>query len=149
MATETTLGRMEAALQRLLDGKPTRVKKVGRLSLNRINQEAGCGHSYINKPQFKEFRETRALPAIEEFNKSYDPERLALAFDEGKKDLTEVEVLKAKLKKERELKEKYRNERDDALAASKELEALNSTLMFRVYELQGQVRTNNVVSLSK
>jgi predicted RNase H-like nuclease (RuvC/YqgF family) len=144
-SVEVTEGRLRAALQRLLDGKPDRIKKGGKLSLNKINNEAGLGHSYIHK--FKNFVENEANPAIEEFNKNYDPvvEKLK---SEVTEDLSEVEKLRAKLKKEKALKDQYRNELDNAKQINKMLEQQNSSLMFRVYELQEEVRLNNVVNLA-
>ena len=142
---ELTVARLEAALQRLLDVIPQRVKNAGKLSLNRINNEAGLGHSYIHK--FEIFVRDVANPAIEKFNKEYDPEQFDFESDEVK--LTEIQIFKAKLKKEKELKEKYRHQRDEAADRAKELEKLNSTLMFRVYELQDELRLKNVIQLSK
>lgn len=144
-SVEVTEGRLRAALQRLLDGKPERIKKIGKLSLNKINNEAGLGHSYIHK--FKDFVENEAAPAIKEFNNNYDPLVETLK-SEATEDLSEVDKLRAKLKKEKALKEQYRNERDDAMQVNKILEQQNSSLMFRVYELQDEVRINNIVSLS-
>ena len=142
---QVTEGRLRAALQRLVDGKPERLRKVGKLSLNKINKEAGLGHSYIHK--FDSFVENEATPAIEEFNKNYDPLAEQLT-SEVKEDLTETEKLKAKLKKEIALKEQYRNERDEYKLINKELEHQNNSLMFRVYELQDEVRNNIVVSIT-
>lgn len=144
-SVEVTEGRLRAALQRLLDGKPERIKKIGKLSLNKINNEAGLGHSYIHK--FKDFVENEATPAIEEFNKNYDPLAEALK-SEVTEGLSEVEKLKAKLKKEKALKDQYRNELDEVKQVNKMLEQQNSSLMFRVYELQDEVRSNNVVGLA-
>ncbi|EDM64706.1 hypothetical protein PE36_22625, partial [Moritella sp. PE36] len=50
--TETqklTEARLRDALQRLLDGVPTKTKAAGLLTLNKVNKEAGLGHSYIHK----------------------------------------------------------------------------------------------------
>lgn len=142
---ELTEGRLRAALQRLLDGKPKRLTKVGKLSLNKINKEAGLGHSYIHK--FEDFVENEANPAIAEYNKNYDP--LAEQLKSGTtENLSNTEKLRAKLKKEIALKEQYRKERDDSNAARKLLEKQISTLMFRVYEQQEELRHSNVVSLS-
>lgn len=141
---EVTEGRLRAALQRLLDGKPERIKKVGKLSLNKINNEAGLGHSYIHK--FKDFVENEAKPAIEEFNKNYDP-LVEVLKSEVTEDLSEVEKLRAKLKKEKALKDQYRNELDEVKQVNKMLEQQNSSLMFRLYELQEEVRSNNIVRL--
>lgn len=141
---EVTEGRLRAALQRLLDGKPERIKKVGKLSLNKINNEAGLGHSYIHK--FKDFVENEAKPAIEEFNNNYDP-LVEVLKSEVTEDLSEVEKLRAKLKKEKALKDQYRNELDEVKQVNKMLEQQNSSLMFRLYELQEEVRSNNIVRL--
>lgn len=139
-----TEGRLHAALHRLLEGKPERVKKTGKLSLNKINNEAGLGHSYIHK--FDDFVSNVANPAIEKYNNEYD--RALFDVEASEQDQSEVAKLKSKLKKEKELKEKYRKQRDDAITCQKELEKLNSTLMFRVYELQDELRLKKVVRLN-
>ncbi len=141
---EVTEARLHAALQRLLDGAPKRVDRKGKLSLNRINNEAGLGHSYIHK--FPIFIETVAEPAIKKFNDEYDPANSDI--EEVKVEQTEVEKLKAKLKKEKALKTTYRQERNEAILSQKELEKLNSSLMFRVFELQEELRIKNVVNFS-
>lgn len=145
-STEVTEGRLRAALQRLLDGKPERIKKVGKLSLNKINNEAGLGHSYIHK--FKDFVNNEATPAIGEFNKNYDPLAEKLKSDEAE-DLSEVGKLKAKLKKEKAFKERYRSELDELKQINRMLEHQNSSLMFRVHELQEDLRRDNLVSFPK
>lgn len=139
-----TEGRLRAALERLLNGKPERIKKTGKLSLNKVNDEAGLGHSYIHK--FKDFIDNEANPAIKEFNANDIPQYQEL--EANNKELFEVDKLKAKLKKEISLKERYRHERDDALAAQKILEAENSKLMFRVYEMQDELNMKKIVSLN-
>lgn len=95
--------------------------------------------------KFKEFVE-RATPKIYAFNsvKKQAIEGVNL----GKVELTEIEKLKTDLKREKSLKEKYRSERDDAKNAQKELEALNSTLMFRLYELQEELGRKKLVNIS-
>jgi hypothetical protein len=143
---KSTEGRLRAALRRLLDGKPERVKKNGKLSLNKINNEAGLGHSYIHK--FKDFVVNEASPAIEEFNKNYDPLAEKLK-SEVTEDLSEIDKLRARLKKEVGLKEQYRSERDEEKKINKMLEQQNSALMFRAYELQEDLRRDKVVSFSK
>lgn len=116
---ELTEGRLRAALQRLLDGKPERLTKVGKLSLNKINKEAGLGHSYIHK--FQDFVIYEANPAIEAYNSNYDP--LAEQLKSGMaENLSDTDKLKAKLKKEIALKEQYRKERDEAKQVNKKLE---------------------------
>lgn len=128
---QVTEGRLRNALQRLLDGNPTRVKATGKLSLNKINNEAGLGHSYIHK--FVDFVENEATPKI----KTYNDKLESPSSSQQTESVSEVDKLKAELKRERALKEQYRKERDDSRSALVEVEALNSTLMFRLHELQG------------
>jgi hypothetical protein len=139
-----TEARLEEALERLLSGSPIRVKPEGTLTLNKVNKEAGLSHSYVHK--FKEFVE-RATPKIDDYNSAKKQAIEGVSF--GEVELTEIEKLKADLKREKSLKERYRLERDDAKAAQKELEALNSTLMFRLYELQEELGRKSLVSISK
>lgn len=61
-----TLQRLEAALQRLLDGKPERTADDGKLNINRINDEAGLSSGAIY--YYKEFM-TKARAVISERKK--------------------------------------------------------------------------------
>ncbi|GAC33592.1 hypothetical protein [Paraglaciecola polaris] len=124
------------ALQRLLNGAPTRIKAEGRLTLNRINKEAGLGNSYIHK--FKDFV-NYAKPIIAEYNLNREKAILTGLDIEVNTPLSELENLKAKLKGAEALKAKYRTERDNAVAARKILEQKNSELMFRAYDLQDEL----------
>ena len=135
--------RLEDALNRLLENKPEHVKRGGRITLNKINNEAGLGNSYIHK--FPDFVK-RVKPIIEEYNSN--PNKPTSGSISTPTDDDEVAKLKLQLKKERELKVQYRNERDEAITAQKELEKHNSALMFRLFELQEEVRANNIVSIS-
>lgn len=90
-----------------ISGKPQNVSPSGKLTFNKINNEAGLGNSYIHK--FKYFIENEANPAIESFNANYAPVKAKLL--QNKQNLTEKEKHKASLKKEIKLKEQYRQER--------------------------------------
>jgi len=141
---KVTEARLEESLQRLLNNSPIRTKLGGRLSLNKINNEAGLGHSYVHKfPVFV----TRATLLINEYNKNRESSTNDLQLNQS--DLTDIEKLKIDLKKEKSLKAKYRKERDDAIEKQKNLEGLNSTLMFRLYELQAEVRKDNIVTIPR
>ncbi|ENM5762123.1 hypothetical protein V9R53_001722 [Vibrio mimicus] len=132
--------KLKKALERLQAGKPVRTKAKGRLTLNKINNEAGLGRSYIHK--FKDFVENVANPAIEKYNASLDdPEQSEQSeqMASGAEDMSELDKLRTELNRERELKVEYRRERDEAIAINTELETLNKSLMFRVYELQEQL----------
>ncbi|HBC3554601.1 TPA: hypothetical protein KD088_003665 [Vibrio parahaemolyticus] len=129
--------KLKKALERLQAGKPVRTKAKGRLTLNKINNEAGLGRSYIHK--FKDFVENVANPAIEKYNASLDDPEQSEQMASGAEDMSELDKLRAELNRERELKVEYRRERDEAIAINTELETLNKSLMFRVYELQEQL----------
>ena len=127
------------ALQRLLNGKPVKVKPGGKLTLNRINNEAGFGNSYVHKfPDFVAY----AKPVIEEYNLNRD-KAMSTGLDiEVNAPLSEIEGLRFKLRKAEELKAKYRIERDNAIEARKVLEHKYSELMFRAYSLQEDLQAS-------
>jgi hypothetical protein len=133
---DLTESRLQEALQRLLKGFPKRTKASGRLTLNKINKEAGLGNSYIHK--FPDFIDS-AKPQIDGFNKDRNVQ-LEGGVILPTVNLTQEESLKADLKRETNLKEKYRQERDDYKKARVDLEALCNTLMFRNHELQQDLR---------
>ncbi|HCE1261403.1 TPA: hypothetical protein NJ132_000382 [Vibrio parahaemolyticus] len=132
--SEAAVERFQSALERLLDGKPERVKASGRLTLNKINREAGFGQSYIHK--FKKFIEEIANPAIKKYNRELDNPQSPQKETSEQGDMSEIDKLRAELEREKELKDKYRKELNDVKKINKELETLNKSLMFRVYELQ-------------
>ncbi|EOI8018416.1 hypothetical protein ACMVZR_003797 [Vibrio parahaemolyticus] len=131
------LDELKKALERLLAGNPVRTKAKGQLTLNKINNEADLEQSYIHK--FKDFVENVANPAIEKYNGSLGYSEQSEQMTSGSKDMSELDKLRAELNRERELKVEYRRERDEAIAINTELETLNKSLMFRVYELQEQL----------
>jgi hypothetical protein len=140
-----TLGRLRAALERLINGCPIRVKKSGRITLNKINNEAGLGNAYIN--HFNEFVTDEATPKMNEYNNKLC--NASEQVDALKPDADdEINKLKSELKKEKKLKSDYRKSRDDAITAKKHLEEINNSLMFRLYELQEELRMKNVLSLT-
>ena len=144
---EITKGRLRAALQRVLEGQPQNVKKHGKLTLNKINNEARLGRSYIHK--FKDFIEEEANPAIESFNKAYDPVAAKALAESEEGELTNEVKLKRELKAQERLKKEYKEERDELKVINQMLEEQNSSLMFRIYELQQELAVDNVVSISK
>lgn len=132
--------KLNKALERLLAGKPLRTKAKGKLTLNKINVEAGLGRSYIHK--FKKFIDDVAEDAIENYNNPEKPELGTQDLSEhiiDAEDISEIEKLREELKHQINLKEDYRKERNELLAINDELEVLNKSLMFRVYELQQEI----------
>ena len=93
---EITEGRLNQALKRLLSGTPTRVKVTWKLTLNKINNEARLGHSYIHK--FDSFVEY-ANPIIEKFNEELLNDDIIPPSNSD--NLTELEKLKQELKHEK------------------------------------------------
>jgi len=134
---KATEGRLEEALKRLLAGKPVIVKASGKISLNKINNEAGLGHSYVHK--FKEFVE-RAIPKIQEYNNNRD-KVMATGLDiEIEAPVSEIDNLKGKLNKAQKQRDDYRLERNNAIEARKQLEEQLAEMTHRAYMLQEEVR---------
>ena len=139
-----TEARLREALQRLLEGSSIRTKVSGKLTLNKINNEAGLGNSYIHKFKdlVKEF-----TPIINDYNAKKDA-----VLDQGiilpSVVLTPVELLKIDFKREKKLKELYRQQRDNARKAQKELEVIHNTLLFRIYDLQEELRPIKVIPIN-
>ncbi|PSW11451.1 hypothetical protein C9J01_15970 [Photobacterium rosenbergii] len=141
-ATCKAEGLLVNAFQRLLDGKPLHVKATGKLTLNRINNEAQLGNSYVHK--FKEFV-AYAKPVIDEYNLNRDKAMTTGLDIELDVPLSELDGLKHQLKKANELKDKYRVQRNNAIEARKQLEAENARLRFRVFDLQQELLGENSV----
>lgn len=141
-ATCKAEGLLVNAFQRLLDGKPLHVKATGKLTLNRINNEAQLGNSYVHK--FKGFV-AYSKPVIDEYNLNRDKAMTTGLDIELDVPLSELDRLKHQLKKANELKDKYRVQRDNAIEARKQLEAENARLRFRVFDLQQEVLDQNSV----
>lgn len=146
---ELTEGRLREALERLLNGTPRNVKAKGKLTLNKVNNEAKLGNSYVHKfPEFVSY----AKPLIDEYNQNRDKAMTkGLDVEISGVELDQVDKLKAQLKKALELKERYRLERDNAVEARQQLEHKYSELMFHAHELQEDLnnRSNIVMHLKK
>jgi hypothetical protein len=141
---EVTEARLQAALDRLLEDKPINTKPTGNITLNKINNEAKLGNSYIHK--FPDFVE-RIKCIIEDFNKERT-KLLSVGVDLAEVELSsEDEYKRDKLREER-LKKKYLQDSKDAKEKYKLLEAENKQLMFRVLELQEELNRYKVVALS-
>ncbi|WP_413525242.1 hypothetical protein [Photobacterium phosphoreum] len=149
MSKELTEGRLREALERLLNGTARNVKKKGKLTLNKVNNEAKLGNSYVHKfPDFVAY----AKPLIDEYNQNRDKAMTkGLDVEISGVELDQVDKLKAQLKKALELKERYRLERDNAVEARQQLEHKYSELMFHAHELQEDLnnRSNIVMHLKK
>ena len=121
--------RLQNSLNRLLKRKPERVKATGRLTLNKINREAGFGQSYIHK--FKSFIDEVANPAIERYNNDINIPNSPIQAT-APNDVNIISALNDKFKREERLKNKYRKENEDLQKQVEELGSLNRSLMFRI-----------------
>ncbi|OBU44479.1 hypothetical protein AYY26_17350 [Photobacterium phosphoreum] len=142
---ELTEGRLREALERLLNGTPRNVKAKGKLTLNKVNNEAKLGNSYVHKfPEFVAY----AKPLIDEYNQNRDKAMTkGLDVEINGVELDEVDKLRAKLKEALKLKDRYRLERDNAVEARQQLEHKYSELMFHAHELQEDLNNrSNVVT---
>ncbi len=132
---QITEARLRAAINRLLEGKPEKVKPSGKITLNRINNEAGLSASYIHK--FPEFvKEAKA--SIANFAKEHGNTYIE-SLVEHQVDESEVEKLKKKLKTEKRLKETYKEQRDTFKAIADKIVEKEASLYFRIYELQEEI----------
>ena len=119
------------ALKRLLSGTPTRVKVTGKLTLNKINNEAGLRHSYIYK--FDSFVEY-ANPIIEKFNE--EPINDDIIPPSNSDNLTELEKLRQELKHEKKLKNEYRLDKKDLQKRFDLLEEKYQNVVYQLFLLQ-------------
>lgn len=133
---DITESRLYDALNRLLEGKPIRVKGTGKITLNMINNEAGLGRSYVHK--FSDFL-VYAKPIINEHNKQreliLENESILSDVVFSKKEQFNLEILRLE-----KLKRKYREERNDAIAAHKIVMKENAALSYRIHSLQTELQ---------
>jgi hypothetical protein len=119
-----TLIRLEQALERLIDGKPLKTKSDGRISLKRINDEAGLSSGGIY--YYSSFVE-KANGIIETAKrKVVDGKRVQHKQFEHK--------LREQRDKEKQLKERYKGQRDQIKAFSDLVVAHNAQLEFTLFE---------------
>lgn len=146
MSVQITEARLKEALNRLLANKPTRTKVTGKLTLNKINKEAGLGNSYIHKfPDFVAY----AKPIIDEHNLTREKVVASELGIDTVTPLVGADKLKDDVARERRLKEKYKAERDAAIAARKLLEADYAKLMFRAFEMQNELAKYKTLPLKR
>ncbi|HDF2340856.1 TPA: hypothetical protein PC598_000383 [Morganella morganii] len=119
-----TIIRLEQALERLLNGVPERTPHDGRVSLSRINQEAGLSSGGIY--YYDEFVQ-KAKRAIHE--RKLDNSVATVV--SGK---ASVDKMRAQRDKERELKERYKLQRDNIKTFCDQIIAKNAQLEFSLFE---------------
>ncbi|AZI87927.1 hypothetical protein EH164_13015 [Kosakonia sp. CCTCC M2018092] len=119
-----TIIRLEQALERLLNGVPELTPHDGRVNLSRINQEAGLSSGGIY--YYDEFVQ-KAKRAIHERKIDHAVSTVA----SGK---ASVDKMRAQRDREREIKERYKSQRDDIKAFCDKIIAKNAQLEFSLFE---------------
>ena len=128
--TQTTEQRLRNALQRLLDGRPERTKADSKISLSRINKEAGCSHGLIYKyPGVI----SEAKVAIEQHK--VNQQRSSILENLSTSSNREAR-LKAERDKQEKLKRDYRDQRDNLQVLADSAVKRENELLFRCHELQ-------------
>jgi len=140
-----TIIRLEQALERLLNGVPELTPHDGRVNLSRINQEAGLSSGGIY--YYDEFVQ-KAKRAIHE-------RKLDHALTTVVSGKASVDKMRAQRDKERELKERYKSQRDDIKAFCDKIIAKNAQLEFSLFEafdkidaLEREVSALKIVDIS-
>ena len=126
--SEITLLRLDDALKRLLSGTPERTKTDGKISIMRINEEAGLSRGNIY--HYKEFI-IRAKVEIELYNDSKKKSDI-IDNQEGKKN--KEEKLRFQRDKEKRLKVEYHEQAKNYKQLTDQLVRENASLAFRCME---------------
>lgn len=138
---QITEQRLRDALQRLLDGKPERTRADNKISLSRINKEAGCSHGLIYKyPEVM----IDAKVAIEQHKTKQQSESILESLSA---DIDKITKLKAERDKQEQLKRDYRVQRDNYQAMADDAVKRENQLLFRCHELQIELNKFNYLKI--
>ncbi|KAE9625306.1 hypothetical protein GL272_14130 [Aeromonas veronii] len=126
MSKDNTEFRLEAALQRVLDGQPERILDHRKLSVRAVEEEAnlGNGSGYY-------------YPAIIEKIKAAKVE--SRARQTGIKPTTELDKVREQKRQETKVKEKYRNQRDELLMDKEQMAAVHHQLSYALRKAQKRI----------
>lgn len=128
---EITQIRLEQALERLLEGKPERTPNDGRLSLSRINKEAGLSSGGIY--YYDDF--------VQKVRKLLHERKLDNSMSSVTSGKASVDKVRAQRDKERELKERYRSQRDSIKEFCDQVIAKSAQLEFALFEALDKIET--------
>ncbi len=141
-----TVQRLEVALERLINEKPERTPNDGKISLSRINKEAGLSSGGIY--YYAEF--------VDKARKEIEKHRSQKSSYSSTSSKISIDRLRAQRDKERELKERYRSQRDEIKKFCDQVVARNANLEFSLYEalervdaLEAEVNKVKVVELDR
>ena len=137
---EFTEQRLENALDRLLAGTPEKTKADGRISIKRVNDEAGLSRGAIY--YYKDFVE-KAKIKIAEFKKN----KVKSAPDN---EPAPVKIsATTKINHEKELKDNYREQLALEKQSTDMLLQMNITMAYRCLELEKEVTTLNKTNITQ
>lgn len=128
---KSTIARLEQALERLLEEKPERTPNDGRLSLSRINKEAGLSSGGIY--YYDEF--------VQKAKRVIHERKLDVSISSVVSSKVTVDKMKAQRDKERELKERYRSQRDNIKEFCDQVIAKSAQLEFALFEALDKIET--------
>jgi len=119
-----TLIRLEQALQRLVDGKPDKTKPDGRISLKRIGDEAGLSSGGIY--YYSSF--------VKRANKVIQSKPQEVNSDKKTINIAREHKLREQRDKQKLLKEKYKDQRNQIKDFCDQVVAHNAQLEFTLFE---------------
>lgn len=130
---DATLQRLKDALERLKRGEPERTKADGKISVKRINDEAGLSRGAIY--YYKEFVH-KAKAEIAIFN---EDNRKSATIDKIEANETAESKLRKERDSEKRLKNDYRTQLNSYKQLTDEVVKENVSLAFRCMELQDEI----------
>ncbi|HAS6870912.1 hypothetical protein ACEV8G_01300 [Vibrio parahaemolyticus] len=128
--SKITEQKLRNALERLKNGNPERTKSDGKISILRINNEAGLSRGAIY--HYKEFVE-EAKAEIEIYNSNKKQEGILQNFSD---DSSRLDKIKSERDREARLKKNYREQRDNIKAMADEVIKRDASWAYRCLELQ-------------
>lgn len=146
MDKNVTEQRLVDALNRLLEGKPVNTKLDGRISIKRINDEAGLSQGAVY--YYKDFV-SKAREEIDLFKKN---QRINDSLSSRDVDLSKTKKLRREINKEKRLKDDYREQLGNQKVLNDMVVQANVSLAFRILELENEIRRNldaKVLQLSR
>lgn len=143
-----TLKDLQDAFQRLKNGTPEQTPADGRISLKRINDEAGLsrGGIYYYKDFVKKTREEleqlKKLKSKEGDGQQTESDEVTPT-ESSQGSLSDVARLRQERNNEKRIKEDYRDKLDTEKFLGDKVLTENAILAHRVYELEGKLNKIN------
>lgn len=137
---QLTIVRLEQALQRLLDGNPKRTQNDGRLSLSRVNKEAGLSSGGIY--YYNDF--------VEKVRKKIHEIKLDNSMSDLSVGKVSADKMRTQRDKERDLKVRYRDQRNNIKDFCNQVISNNAKLEFALFEALDKIdKLEEIISKTK